>query len=155
MSVLCDVGGRATIIVNPYHGDHQENGASITGLLQEDFRGVNNICAGILLRSDMTVDEVMPCYDQHADHHPVLIHAGFTEPKALAAALEDGMSGLTNVFIEDHAKLLYRKHFDKSTRILVRDGFKRLRNADYPEMEEFSDLHVTYGDLGMAGFGDF
>src|SRR3546814_6797061 len=22
-------------------------------------------------------------------------------------------------------------------------------------MEEFSDLHVTYGDHGMAGFGDF
>src|SRR3546814_16744241 len=65
------------------------------------------------------------------------------------------MPGLTNVFVEDHAKLLYRKHFDQSTRILVRDGFKRQRNADYPAMEEFSDLHVTYGDHGMAGFGDF
>ena len=103
----------------------------------------------------MTVDEAMACYGQHADHHPVLIHAGFTEPKALAAALGDGMSSLTNAFIEDHAKLLYRKHFDQSTRILVRDGFKRQRNADYPAMEEFSDLHVTYRDLGMTGFGDF
>lgn len=103
----------------------------------------------------MTVDEVMACYDIHADHHPVLVHAGFTAPKALAAELEDSMAGLTNVFVEDHAKLLYRKHFDQSTRILVRDGFKRQRNADYPAMEEFSDLHVTYDDLGMAGFGDF
>ena len=69
--------------------------------------------------------------------------------------LEDSMAGLTNVFVEDHATLLYRKYFEQSTRILVRDGFKRRRNADYPAMEEFSDLHVTYGDLGMAGFGDF
>src|SRR3546814_9692338 len=83
---------------------------------------------------------------------PVLVHGGFTAPKALAAELEDNMPGLTNVFVEDHAKLLYRKHFDQSTRILVRDGFKRQRNADYPAMEEFSDLHVTYGDHGMAGF---
>jgi hypothetical protein len=155
LSAVCDAGGRAIVVVNPYHGDHQEDGASITGLLQKDFKGVDNISAGILLRSDMTVNEVVACYGQHADHNPVLIHAGFTEPKALAAELEADMPALTNVFIEDHAKLLYRKHFDQSTRILVRDGFKRLRNADYPAMEEFSDLHVTYGDLGMTGFGDF
>ena len=155
LSAVCDADGQAIVIVNPYHGDHQEDGTSITGLLQEGFKDGNNISAGILLRSDMTVSEVMACYDQHADHHPVLIHAGFTEPKALAAALGGRMSGLTNAFIEEHAKLLYRKHFDQSTRILVRDGFKRQRNADYPAMEEFSDLHVTYHDLGMTGFGDF
>ena len=155
LSAVCDAGGRAIVVVNPYHGDHQEDGANITGLLQEGFVGVDNISAGILLRSDMTVEDVMACYDHHANHQPVLVHAGFTAPKALATELEDDMPGLTNIFVEDHAKLLYRKHFDQSTRILVRDGFKRQRNADYPEMEEFSDLHVTYGDLGMAGFGDF
>jgi len=155
LSAVCDAGGRAIVIVNPYHGDHQQDGASITGLLQGGFKGVDSISAGILLRNDMTVEEVMDCYGRHVDHRPVLIHAGFTEPKALAAALGDDMPGLTNIFIEDHAKLLYRKHFDQSTRILVRDGFERLRNADYPAMEEFSDLHVTYDDLGMAGFGDF
>lgn len=155
LKAVCDAGGRAIVIVNPYHGDHQEDGTSITGLLQQGFIGTDNIAAGILLRSDMSVEDVMACYDHHADHHPVLVHAGFTAPKALAAELTDDMAGLTNVFVDDHAKLLYRKHFDQSTRILVRDGFKRQRNADYPAMEEFSDLHVTYGDLGMAGFGDF
>ena len=155
LTAVCAAGGRAIVIVNPYHGDHQSDGTSITSLLQEGFDGADNIAAGILLRSDMSIHEVMACYDHHADHHPVLVHAGFTEPKALAASLEDGMTGLINVFVEDHAKLLYRKHFDRSTRILVRDGFKRQRNADYPPLEEFSDLHVTYGDLGMAGFGDF
>lgn len=155
LSAVCAAGGRAVVIVNPYHGDHQEDGASITDLLQEDFIGTENIVAGILLRNDMTVDQAMACYRQHADHRPVLVHAGFTAPKALAAELENEMLGLTNIFVEDHAKLLYRKHFDQSERILVRNGFTRLRNADYPEMEEFSDLHVTYEDLGMAGFGDF
>ncbi len=155
LSAVCDAGGRAIVIVNPYHGDHQEDGASITRLLQEGFIGTDNIAAGILLRSDMTVDEVIACYHNHANHNPVLVHAGFTAPKALATELEGSMPGLTNVFVEDHAKLLYRKHFDQSTRVLVRDGFKRQRNADYPAMEEFSDLHVTYDDLGMAGFGDF
>lgn len=155
LSAVCDAGGHAIVIVNPCHGDHQADGTSISSLLQEGFIGTDNIAAGILLRSDMTVDEVIACYNHHANHHPVLVHAGFTEPKALATELEAGMPNLTNVFVEEHAKHLYRKHFDQSTRVLVRDGFKRQRNADYPAMEEFSDLHVTYSDLGMAGFGDF
>ncbi|EGV31159.1 putative ATP-binding protein [Thiorhodococcus drewsii AZ1] len=155
LNAICNAGGQTIVIVNPYHGDHQEDGTSITDLLQGDFSEADNISAGILLRNDMDIDAVIDCYDQHAEHHPVLVHAGFTAPKALAVALENNMHDLTNVFVEDHAKLLYRRHFDQSTRILVRDGFKRQRNADYPEMEEFSDLHVTYGDLGMAGFGDF
>ncbi|WP_348679745.1 sce7725 family protein [Alcanivorax profundi] len=155
LDAVSEAGGSAIVIVNPYHGDHQENGSSITGLLQEDFGDDESISAGILLRNGMTVEEVMACYQQHVDHSPVLIHAGFTEPKALSVELADSMSNLTNIFVEDHAKLLYRKHFDRSNRILVRDGFKRQRNADYVEMEEFSDLNVTYTELGMAGFGDF
>lgn len=155
LKAICDAGSKAVVIINPYHGDHQENGASITKLLQDDYIGNDAIAAGILLRSNMTVEEVMGYYAKHADHHPVLVHAGFTEPKALATDLAADMSGMCNIFIDEHAKLLYRKHFDQSKRILVRDGFKRQRNADYPEMEEFSDLHVTYKDIGMAGFGDF
>ena len=155
LDAVRDAGGSAIVIVNPYHGDHQENGAGITGLLQEDFNGVDTISAGILLRHDMTVEEVMGCYRKHVDHHPVLVHSGFTEPKALAKELGDSMPDLTNIFVEDHAELLYRRHFGDSTRILVRDGFRKQRNADYVEMEEFSELHVTYDDLGMAGFGDF
>lgn len=155
LNAVRTAGGRAIVIVNPDHGDHQEDGARITSLLQDSFIGADNIVAGILLRSDMTVDKVMACYNQHADHHPALVHAGFTDPKELAVKLAAGMDGLTNIFVEDHAKMLYRQHFDPRNRILVRDGFKRLRNADYPAMEEFSDLHVTYRERGMAGFGDF
>lgn len=35
--------------------------------------------------------------------------------------------------------------------------YERRKNADYAKNspEKFSELHVTYGDLGMAGFGDF
>ncbi|RFS22913.1 sce7725 family protein [Aeromonas dhakensis] len=155
LDAMCDVGGRAIVIVNPCYGDHQEDGTHITNLLKESFEGCTNISAGILLRHDMDVDEVVTCYDQHASHNPVIVHAGFTAPKELAIELAERMLSVTNVFIEDHAKLLYRRHFDESSRILIRDGFNKQKNADYPELEEFSDLHVTYGELGLEGFGDF
>ncbi|MDF3862700.1 sce7725 family protein [Achromobacter denitrificans] len=158
LSAVCDAGGRAIVIVNPYHGDHQEDGTDITDLLQEDFKGLDNISAGILLRTEMTVDEVLACYGRHVDHHPVLIHAGFTAHKVLAMELGKVMAELTNIFIEDHANTLYRKHFEGSTRILIRDGFKRRKNSEFAKVpvEPFSELHLTFrSDLGMNGFGDF
>ncbi len=155
LKALCDAGSKAIVIINPRHGDLQYDGKNITSLLQNGYIGNDAISAGVLLRSDTTLDQAIDLYNVHADHHPVFIHAGFTEPKALAAELASDMPKLHNIFIDEHAKLLYRKHFDQSTRVLVRDGFKRQRNADYPNIEEFSDLHVTYNDLGMAGFGDF
>jgi hypothetical protein len=48
LQAVCDAGGRAIIIVNPYHGDHQEDGTSITGLLQDGYIGKDAIAAGIL-----------------------------------------------------------------------------------------------------------
>ncbi|OPX56188.1 hypothetical protein SAMN02745127_00724 [Oceanospirillum multiglobuliferum] len=155
LGAIHDADGGAIVIVNPYHGDHQDDGANISCFLEDEFSDSEKISAGILLRNGMTVDDALHCFEQHQSHNPVLVHAGFTEPKALAAKLETRMPELTNIFIDDYAKLLYRKHFGRSKRILIRDGFNRQRNADYPEVEVFSEVHATYSDLGMSGFGDF
>jgi len=37
----------------------------------------------------------------------------------------------------------------------LRDGFQRKRGRDYDAIEPFSDLHATFQDEGMDGFGDF
>ncbi|VTN12782.1 Uncharacterised protein [Raoultella terrigena] len=60
-----------------------------------------------------------------------------------------------HIFLELYCGKLYRKNFSDCERILIRDGFKKRKNADYPPIEEFSDLHITYGEEGMDGFGDF
>lgn len=155
LEAIHDAGGKTIVIVNPHHGDHQDDGANITSFLEDEFSGSTNISAGILLRNGISVDDAFSCFERHVPHNPVLVHMGFTEPKALAARLEGRMHEITNIFIDDYAKLLYRKHFSESRRILIRDGFNRQRNADYPEVETFSELHATYLELGMRGFGDF
>lgn len=157
LKAICEAGGKAIVIVNPYHGDHQEDGASITQLLQDDYIGHDAISAGILLRSHTSLADATACYEAHKDHHPTFIHAGFTAQKAFADFLGDDMASSDHVFVEEHANTLYRKHFDGSTRVLLRDGFKRLKNAEYAKIpfEEFSELHLTFDDMKMAGFGDF
>lgn len=147
--------GKAIVIINPCHGDHKENNAGICQFISQSYSQNNSISAGILLRNDTTIAEALQLYNSHTRKHPTFVHAGFTNPKALAGHLKETMQSPQNAFVEDHARTLYRKHFEGSSRILIKDGFKRKRNADYPEVEEFSDLHITYRDLGMAGFGDF
>lgn len=157
LKAICDANGRAIVIVNPYHGDYGDDGTNISALLQSGFIGTDRISAGILLRSASSFADAQACYLTHQDHHPTFVHAGFNEPKALAQFLGNDLAASTHVFVSSPADTLYRKHFNGSTRILVQDGFERRKNADYARNspEKFSELHVTYGDLGLAGFGDF
>src|SRR5205085_2871074 len=117
------------------------------------FLEKEQIAAGVLLNQNMTVDGAMACIDEHADHDMALIHGGFTEAKALADRLGERVGAMRHVFSQPSK--LYQRHFAGGERILLRDGFKRQRNRDYPPVEPFSDLNVTFREEGMQGFGDF
>ncbi|WNK20951.1 sce7725 family protein [Halomonas piscis] len=155
LRAICDARGQVIVIVNPGYGDHSENGVDIAELLNDKFADADGVSVGVLLKNDMSVDDALAYYEQHNDKKPFFIHAGFTEPKALAERLGVDLDDTQHIFVADHAKKLYRKHFRGSRRILLDDGFRRRRNADHPESEDFSDLHITYEDEGMDGFGDF
>lgn len=154
IEAVCDAGGSAIVIVNPHHGDHAEDGVGISELLRDAFAECDNIAAGILLKKNMNVAEAMACFNQHADHERALIHAGFGDGKGLVDALGADLTSVRHVFFES-CGILYRRHFHGAQRILLKDGFERRRNRDYPPVEPFSDLHITFQDQGGDGFGDF
>lgn len=149
---ICDANGNGIVVVNPQHGALSGDGGGITTMLANSYLEKKSIAAGILLTNGMTVEEAMACYDKHKDHSPSFIHAGFTHAKALADTVQDEPR---HVFFGDHTNKTYWKHFTKGQRVLLQDGFRRRRNADYPESEPFSDLHLNYKDDGWNGFGDF
>ena len=157
LKAIGDANGQAIVIINPQHGDHGNDGTGITALLQDGSIGNATISAGILLRSNTSLAEAKTYFERHRDHHPTFIHAGFNEPRALKEYLGAGLEQSVHVFLASSAGMLYRKHFARSTRILVQDGFQRRRNADHAENspEKFSELHVTYQDLELSGFGDY
>ncbi len=155
LKAICDAGGNAIVIVNPGHGDHSEDGTNISALLSNDFFEKKGITAGILLKENMTAVSAFQLYKQHIDFEPAFVHAGFNEAKLLSDTLGKELVNSKHIFVEKYCGKLYRKHFKGATRILLRDGFHRRRNADHPSVEEFSDLHVTYDEEDMDGFGDF
>lgn len=155
LKAVAEVKGRAIVIVNPHHGDLSESGESLTELLQKEFLNLPGISAGILLKPKMSVDEALECFNNHSGHSPCFIHAGFNHAKDLSVRLGQLAKDQCHIFIQGFCGKLYQKHFRKTHLVLVRDGFQKKRNRDYEELESFSDLHATYREEGMDGFGDF
>ena len=155
LDAIVEADGRAIVVVNPFHGDLADSGTSLSDLLKEKYLEMPGVSAGILLKPETTAAEAMKLHHDHANHSPVLIHDGFGEAKPLVDKLGKQTKNQCHVFVEKYCGKLYQKHFAGGHRVLLRDGFERKRNKDYDELEPFSDLHVTFEDEGMDGFGDF
>jgi hypothetical protein len=155
LEAVVRAGAGAVVVMNPEHGDHSRAGAALTQLLKDKFLDLPNISAGILLQQRTTAGDAIALYREHEVHRPVFIHAGFADPKALLAGLGQQTRENRHIFFEDDCVTLYRRHFKEAHRVLLRDGFKKRKNREYDLLESFSDLHVTYVDEGMQGFGDF
>jgi hypothetical protein len=155
LGTIVEVDGSAIVVVNPHHGELSGQGKPLTELLKDKFLDLPGIAAGILLKKSTTVDEAMASYNEHAAHAPVFIHAGFSEAKALSEKLGLPTKDQSHIFFDQYCGKLYQKHFKGAYRVLLKDGFDRKRNRDYELVEPFSDLHATFQDEGMDGFGDF
>jgi hypothetical protein len=103
----------------------------------------------------MTTEQAWALYNEHADHSPALIHAGFADVQGLSKKLGKPTKGHYHIFFARACGKLYQNQFKGARRVLLKDGFERKRNADYDPVERFSDLHVIFEDEGMTGFGDF
>jgi hypothetical protein len=155
MDAVIDNGGSAILIVNPEHGELSGAGEPLSQMLAEKYLNRPHISAGILLTASTTLEEATKCYESHLSHTPAIIHSGFTDAKGLAKELGNLDKNNRHIFVDQNGIKLYAKHFNKASRVLLRDGFKRQSNKLYPVVEGFSDLHATFRDEGMDGFGDF
>ncbi|WGD37493.1 sce7725 family protein [Lysinibacter sp. HNR] len=153
---LVTKGATAAVIVNPRHGDHKEDTENLTAYLEESYSDNDAISPALLLTNSLTTEDAIALVSRYKDRTVTIIHAGFTDGKGLSTALPN--EKYTHVFL-DTRNILYRRHFKNTQkgvqRILIEDGFERKKNAEYDLIDRFSDLHVTYSELGGDGYGDF
>src|SRR5882724_9497324 len=143
LDAVVEVGGEIVVIVNPRHGDHTANAGAIRSMLLENFT------------EDISIADSVALIDQCSAKRITLVHDGFSEARGLVERLGDQFVEIRHVFLEDSCPRLYRRHFQGAPRILIRDGFQRRTNREHPVVEIFSDLHATFGEANMDGFGDF
>ena len=152
---LCDKNARVILIMNPKIGDHSGDSRNLREFVNEHYHEQENLICGLLLTEKTSAAEAVELCKAF-DKEIALIHAGFSQAKELSKAINNFENVDTSIFFEGHCGKLYQRHFaDHSNRILIRDGFERRRNRDYPPTEFFSDLHATFELEGMDGFGDF
>lgn len=158
IKVLIKEESEFILIVNPKVGELKNNSIALDEkFLDETLKKYEKHLLGYIVDARTSVVNVITFLDAHKDYNVALIHHDFPDSSALKAESDKRLNIKAHIFIEQYAQKLYRGKFDKAgvKKILVRDGFNKNKNADYPPDEHFSDLHITYKDEKMDGFGDF
>ncbi len=152
---LCEHDTQAIIVANPQIGDLVETG-DITSFIKSEFADCGNLHFGLIVTDEITLNQISTAFGTFDGSPRDLIHHGFGNPKALGELAANNQVS-TSLFLDSCTGKLYQRHFKgHSSRVLLRDGFQQRRNRDHPDTPEFfSDLHITYEEEGMDGFGDF
>lgn len=154
MDELTNAGAGFTVIANPSVGDFEGDPSQLVNFL----RSVKDEHPGLSLGFLLDAQTGGPDLDLAEEFPDVACcHLGQIEDPELLRLTQESPLIRYNVFFEEHCGRLYRRKFRAASarRVLLRDGFVQRRNADYVEQEHFSDLHATFGDEGMDGFGDY
>lgn len=155
---LVECEAEFTVIINPLVGDlvgRQDTVLDfISGVVPPDYE---NISLGYIVNRNTDVGELRETIRVGDRESYTIIHYGHADGERISAETNSSDRVKTHIFIDDYTSRLYRRHFRKEgvERVLIRDGFRIMRNVDYQPSEHFSDLHITYTDDGMDGFGDF
>jgi len=139
------------IIINPLNGDFKQN----TSLLVENIPLYKNAIIGIIITANDEITDIIELLEKFKTNEIAILHQGFTDGKSLSDSVKN-YNITKHIFVNTEQNKLYQRHFRSSAeRILVRDSFAKRVNALYTKEEHFSDLHITYPDENMDGFGDF
>ncbi len=159
MKAMNENGVDCTLIVNPQAGQEPIHTSSILKELIEDkFKKLKNISVGYILHAESKIDDLVALLKKYRNFNFSILHYGYTNGKKLAVAIDRYKNIKIHIFIDGFAGKLYQRHLKKDgiKRVLIRDGFKpQKKNAHYPHSEHFSDLHITFPDEGIDGFGDY
>ncbi len=146
---------RFILVANPLHGElnggaEEFQSEIIDGLLA----GYDDCHLGFITNSTTSLDDIYT-FCQEQDKAVSIIHYGYPKGGELAVAVSEIATINEHIFIDQYCKRLYRRHFRDGFRVLVRDGFVKRTNREHPDVEHFSDLHITYEEESVEGFGDF
>ncbi|GIT98515.1 sce7725 family protein [Sulfurovum sp. TSL1] len=144
------------LVINPSEGDFKNNPLPIEeNIINDILSDYDNYCIGCIVNANSSLIYIESFLNKFMDKTIAFIHNGYPKEKELAALVNQFDNVKKHIFIDE--EILYRRAFKKEgvERVLLKDGFKRNRNKDYPDDEKFSELHLTYTEMDLQGFGDF
>ena len=159
LKALCDTEVNCSLIINPrVPQEPVPTSIVLTELFKNGFNKYKNLYIGYILQADSKIDDLIFLLQKYHNLTFSILHYGYTDGKKVAIELEAFKNIKAHIFVDGKAGKLYQRHLKKDgiKRVLIRNGFnQQKKNAHYPNSEHFSDLHITYPDEGMDGFGDY
>lgn len=111
---------------------------------------------GFVIAPGSGVRDLQEFLKKYPAHRVAIIHRD--RPRGVAT-FEKTIGRTTNiaysVFNAAITDTHYISNMSRGDRILLRDGFNKKRNADYPEDEFFADTHLNLDRTGLTGFSDY
>ncbi|GAA2033737.1 sce7725 family protein [Yaniella flava] len=154
MKELASANAPFRIILNPKVGQLTSSEDALLEFLGSDTSFMEHGLPTIALADDADL-AALARLANYWTHKPFsILHNGFGDAEALHQLLAKTGQPDLHLFVGDEQEL-YMRQFRGEARVLIKDGFKLERNADYKPEDPFSDLHEIYQDQGLSGFGDF
>lgn len=142
------------LIANPVNGDFSKDVNELDNYLSN--KNTKQLIIGLIVDENSKLQDFKLLLDKYNKTSLAIVHQGFSNGKDLSDMLKQYENIKLNIFVSQEPNKLYQKHFKGiGQRVLVRDGFNKRKNANYPRDEHFSDLHITYEEENVDGFGDF
>ena len=144
------------LTINPKHGDYKLNPIPLIENALQLVADYDKFSMAYIVDANSNLLHVQDFLNEHTTKPIVFIHNGFPKPKELSELLSKFNNIKKHIFMDNQK--LYQRLFKTQDieRILIRDGFnKKDSNGQYPNDEPFSELHLTFKEEGMDGFGDF
>jgi len=147
------------VIINPTQGELVGDDNATESLIENISKTLKYVKFGIIVRSTSTLAKIKYFLSLVGDKDFILFHHSpyqKIEDLHKIESIENFNGHLVNLSSvpKDYHKKLSRTH----NLIGIDDPFnKQQRNEDYRinQNEFFSDLHITYQELGYNGFGDY
>jgi len=141
------------LVINPKHGDLKEATSTLYDeIINKTLNDYSNFFIGYIVDTKSNIDDIKDFLD-NCQQSIALIHNRYINAKELGSLVKEYESIKKHIFLDD--QILYRRQFKKGEKILIKDGFKKTKNSEYPPEELFSELHLVYDEMGLDGFGDF
>jgi hypothetical protein len=145
------------LIVNPQVGELAKSHDYLESLISGgQLKLHDGTLLGFIVSEYTSLTDVREFLSLYSDRPVAFIHSySFTNPQQLSGLMGDYSNIAYHIFIDGTTGNSYRRNFRGYPCALVRDAFKKRKNANYPEDEFFSELHNIYADSNLVGFGDF
>jgi hypothetical protein len=141
------------VVANPSVGSHsKESIPAFTSKIAEVVD--SHVNGGWLFRVDDGFDLDSLRQWLHAFPETCVLHSGALPVTDVRQVLNEFPTNRTHIF-GSKCSIRYRAEVGAPQQILLQDGFVKRKNSEYPEVEPFSDLNLTYQLQGAQGFGDF